>query len=279
LMFLTEMGTLMVRPGEVVLIPRGLRFSVFLLDGAARGYVGETFGYGFELPERGPVGANGMTEARHFRIPEPWFEDRLRRAYRITAKLGGELYDAHQDYSPYDVVAWHGNYTPYVYDLANYSPVTAGRFDHPDPSIYSVLSAPLDERGGHALDLVYFPPRWDVSEDTFRPPFFHRNATTEINGIIMDPDGDEPPFYAGGLFITPSMTPHGVRHRAVEKVFMSRGQHDEPSRTSDDSMWFQFESALPISLTPWAKASPTRMADWHDQWGAYRSFFDPNDEV
>lgn len=273
---LTETGVLMVAPGEVVIVPRGLRFSVALLDGTARGYVGETFGYGFELPERGLAGANGFADARHFRVPDPWFENRLEAGYRITGKLGGRLYEARQDYSPFDVVAWHGNYTAYAYDLEMFSPFSTARIDHPDPSVYTVLSAPLDERGGHALDFVFFPPRWDVSENTFRPPFFHRSATTEINGIIMDPDGDHGPFCAGGVFVTPSMTPHGVRHRAVERIFRTRDAQDEPFRSSSDSMWFQFESALPIALTPWAKANA--LGYWHDQWGAYRTFFDPEDE-
>ena len=172
LTLLTEMGVLEVPPGMIAIVPRGIRFSVLLHGPSARGYVAEVYGRHFELPERGPVGANGLTEARHFVSPQAWYEDRLAAGYRLTNKFCGRLYEAMQDYSPYDVVAWHGNYTPYVYDLMDFGPVSNARFDHPDPSIYSVLSAPMDEQGSHTLDFVFFPPRWDVTEGTFRSAVF-----------------------------------------------------------------------------------------------------------
>lgn len=274
LTLMTEMGVLEVEPGRIAVVPRGIRISVLLRDVGARGYVAEVFGRHFEVPERGPVGANGLTEARHFEAPSAYAEDRLCPGYRITAKLGGRLYEGRQDHSPHDVVAWHGNYTPYVYDLMCFSPVSSVRIDHPDPSIFTVMSAPLDETGANTLDLVFFPPRWDVTEGTFRPPFFHRNATTEINGIIRDPAGDRPPFLAGGLFVTPSMTPHGVRARAVERAFSSQG--DEPHRFTESSMWFQLESTLPARLTPWAVQHEVK--DWLSTWGSYRTHYDPNDQ-
>lgn len=276
LTLLTELGVLEVPPGKIAIVPRGIRFSVLLAEGFARGYVAEIYGRHFELPARGPVGANGLTDARHFVAPSAWYEDRVDPGYRLANKFAGRLYEAKQDYSPYDVVGWHGDYTPYVYDLLDFSPVSNARFDHPDPSIFTVLSCPLDEQGASALDFVFFPPRWDVGEDTFRPPFFHRNATTEINGIIKDPSGDRPPFYAGGCFITPAMTPHGIRNHVVHRIFRSN-KEDKPRRTTEDSMWFQFESALPISLTRWAANTRSRLDDWTDMWGTYRTFFDPND--
>ena len=274
LMLLTEMGVLEVKPGCIAIIPRGIKFSVLLNDEQVRGYVAEVYGRHFELPERGPVGANGLTESRHFVSPHAWYEDRLAPGYRLTNKFCGKLYDATQDYSPYDVVAWHGNYTPYVYDLMDFGPVSNVRFDHPDPSIYTVLSAPMDEVGSNTLDFVFFPPRWDATEGTFRPPFFHRNATTEFNGIIRDPAGDRPPFYAGGYFMTPSMTAHGVLADSVLRTFL---RTDDPPahRSSESSMWFQFESALPVRLTPWAQSSDNRIEDWHTAWGTYRTHFDP----
>ncbi len=271
---LTEMGVLDVPPGHVALIPRGIKFSVLLDAPEARGYVAEVYGRHFELPERGPVGANGLTEPRHFVSPTAWYEDRLDPGYRVASKFAGEIFEATQDYSPYDVVAWHGNYTPYVYDLLDFGPVSNVRFDHPDPSIYTVLSAPMDEQGANTLDFVFFPPRWDATEGTFRPPFFHRNATTEFNGIIKDPQGDRPPFYAGGYFLTPSMTAHGVRATATQRAMMRR-EDPPPHRFSERSMWFQFESALPIGLTPWALESANRMTDWLDVWGTYRTHFSP----
>ncbi|MEQ8280283.1 MAG: iron-containing alcohol dehydrogenase [Deltaproteobacteria bacterium] len=275
LTLLTELGVLEAPPGHIAIVPRGIRFSV-LVDGFARGYVAEVYGRHFELPPRGPVGANGLTDPRHFKAPTAWYEDRVDPGYRLANKFGGRLFEATQDYAPHDVVGWHGNYTPYVYDLLDFSPVSAARFDHPDPSIFTVLTCPLDEPGAHTLDFVFFPPRWDVSEGTFRPPFFHRNATTEINGIIKDPGGDRPPFYAGGVFVTPNMTPHGVRNRAVHRI-LSTDAEDEPRRTTEDSMWFQFESALPLQLTRWAASTRTRLDDWTDMWGTYRTFFNAGD--
>jgi homogentisate 1,2-dioxygenase len=266
----TELGRLRVAPGEIAIVPRGVAVSVGLPDGPARGYVAEVFGPGFALPDRGPVGANGLTDARHFRAPAAWYEDRLDPGFRVTAKLGGALHEATQDHSPFDVVAWHGNHAPYVYDLADFAPMGSTRVDHQDPSIHTVLSAPLDERGAHALDLVVFVPRWDPTEGTFRPPYFHRNVTTEINGVIRDPDEVGGPFAPGCCFLTPSMTPHGVRAAGAEQA---RSGGDAPQRLASDALWFQLESTLPISLTPWAERA--QEPSWHGIWGSHRRHFDP----
>lgn len=271
LSLLTEFGILHLSPGRIGIVPRGLRFSVVLRDPQIRGYVAEVYGGAFRLPERGPVGANALTEARHFEVPRAWYEDRLLAGYRITHKMGGELFEATQDYSPYDAVAWHGNLFPCAYDLMDFSPVSNVRFDHADPSIYTVLTAPLDGSETEAMDFVFFPPRWDVTEETFRPPFFHRNATTEFNGIIRDPGADGLPFHAGGAFLTPAMTPHAVRARAVRRG-MFRGT-DAPHRTRETSMWFQFESSIPLSTTEWAERN--RRDDWLHFWGGHRTFFQP----
>lgn len=274
---LTELGVLEVAPGSLAIVPQGLKFSVLLPAGRARGYVAEIYGRRFELPERGPVGANGLSDARHFRAPHAWHENRLAIGYRITAKFAGELFDAEQDYSPYDVVAWHGNHAPSVYDLLDFCPVSNVAFDHPDPSIYTVLSAPLDEQGSNTLDFVFFPPRTDATEDTFRPPYFHRNATTEYNGIIVDPAGTTPPFLAGGYFITPSLTAHGVLARSVERSLRAKDP-EPPQRFTANAMWFQFETALPLIMTKWARNSANRIADWPDIWGAYRTRYAPRSE-
>jgi homogentisate 1,2-dioxygenase len=277
LTLLTELGALSVAPGSIAILPRGLKVSVLLEDGEARGYVGEVYGRHFELPERGPVGSNGLTDARHFRAPRASFEDRLDPGHRLTVKLGNALFEATQDHTPYDAVAWHGDYVPCVYDLADFSPVGSVRVDHPDPSIFTVLSAPLDEQGASSLDFVFFPPRWEVTEHTFRPPFFHRNATTEINGIISDPaHGREDPFAPGCAFLTPSMTAHGVVARSVERALrMSDERADRAVRIPDAAAWFQFETALPIRLTRWAQSGAQRVRDWPSIWGAHRARFDP----
>ncbi|MGF1468964.1 MAG: iron-containing alcohol dehydrogenase [Sandaracinaceae bacterium] len=275
LLLQTELGVLPVGPMEIAIIPRGLKVSVQLLDGGARGYVGEIYGRHFDLPERGPVGANGLTDARHFRVPTATFEDRLDVGYRLAAKLGNRLYEARQDHSPYDAVAWHGNYVPYVYDLRAFSPVGNTRFDHPDPSIYTVLSAPLDEQGAHTMDFVFFPPRWDPTEHTLRPPYFHRNATMEINGIIADPSmSPDGPFEAGMTFVTPTLTAHGVLAHAVERAYTASDEAaDKPMRMSDRSAWFQFETTLPMVETEWAREH--RLDHWPGIWGSYRTRFDP----
>jgi len=270
LTLLTELGVLSLGPGEVAVLPRGLRFSVLLRQRQARGYLAEVFGGGFRLPERGPVGANGLTEARHFRAPHAWHEDRLSVGYELMIKANGRIYRSTQDYSPFDVVAWHGNYAPYVYDLMHFSPVSNVRFDHVDPSVYTVLSAPLDEPGSNNLDFVVFVPRWDPSEGTFRPPYFHRNATTEFNGIIRHPAPNSM-FQAGCCFLTPSMLPHGVVSSSVPASTSQPPAH--PSPPALDSLWFQFETSLPCSLTSWASTAPHRVGDWRAYWGGYRSRF------
>jgi homogentisate 1,2-dioxygenase len=268
----TELGPLVVAPGQIAIVPRGIVFSVLLGSSHARGYVAEAFGRHFRLPDRGPIGANGLADARHFRAPAAWFEDRLSADTRIVGKLGGQLHEASQDHSPFDVVAWHGNYAPWVYDLDAFSPVGNVRFDHGDPSVHTVVSAPLDEQGAHTLDLVVFPPRWDPTTNTFRPPFFHRNPTAEINGIIREEPHPGSPFQPGCVFITPPLTPHGVNGRAVERSrTISASEQDKPIQLGVTGLWFQLESALAPVLTPWAAAN--RLDDWAATWGSHRSYF------
>jgi homogentisate 1,2-dioxygenase len=269
---LTELGPLEVAPGHIAVVPRGLLFSVLLHGPLGRGYVAEAFGRHFQLPERGPIGANGLADARHFRAPAAFFEDRLAPDFRIVAKLGGRLHEASQDHSPFDVVAWHGNHLPFRYDLADFSPVGAGRFDHPDPSIHCVLSAPLDEAGVSSLDLIVFAPRWDVSQGTFRPPYFHRNPVSEINGIVREAPPPGSPFQPGCCFITPSLTAHGPGGKTVERVLaLGDEQADRPAPPDTGGLWFQFETALPLSLTPWAEEH--RLPDWPATWGSHRAHF------
>jgi len=276
----TELGVLDVAPGQVAVIPRGLRFAVHLDgdvdDGVARGYVGEVYARHFALPERGPIGANGLADERHFQAPTPHYEDRLDVGHRLATKMGGTLYEATQDHSPFDVVGWHGNYAPYVYDTSLFSPVSNTRVDHGDPSLFTVLSAGLDEQGAHGLDLVVFPARWDATEHTFRPPFFHRNVTTEINGIVRDP-GLRPPFETGMVFITPSMTAHGVRARNVQRHLAQPDDvADKPARMSDHAMWFQFETSMHFCPTPWAQQAQHRRTDWPYVWGECATRFSPS---
>ncbi len=264
---MTELGPLDVAPGQLAVIPRGVVFAVLLREPWARGYVAEPFGRRFQLPERGPLGANGGVDARHLRAPAAWFEDRLAPDVRVVAKLGGRLHEASQDHSPFDVVGWHGDLAPFVYDLAAFCPVANVAFDHGDPSIYTVLTAPLDEAGAHTLDLVVFPTRWDATTGTFRPPFFHRNAVAEINGVVREPSGGA--FAPGCVFVTPPFTGHGVHRRTVERIRgLTDAQADAPFHLSG-ALWFQLESALAPSLTPWAAP----LDDWAATWGSHRGYF------
>lgn len=271
----TELGMLEVAPGHVAVIPRGIVFSVLLHDRDARGYVAEAFGRHFKLPDRGPIGANGLADARHFRSPGAWFEDRLAPDFKIVAKLGGQLHEASQDHSPFDVAGWHGNYTPYVYDFDAFTPVGNTRFDHGDPSVFTVLSAPLDEQGTHTLDLVVFPTRIDATTGTFRPPFFHRNPVAEINGIIREQSPATSPFQPGCVFITPSLTAHGVSGRAVERMrTLSDADADKVMHLGGPkALWFQLESALSPTLTPWARQRV--LPDWAATWGSHRGYYGP----
>jgi homogentisate 1,2-dioxygenase len=268
---LTELGPLEVTPGQIAVLPRGIVFSVLLAGPAARGYVGEVFGRHFQLPERGPVGANGLADARHFRAPAAFYEDKLAPDFRVVGKLGGQLHEASQDHSPFDVVAWQGNYFPTCYDLADFSPIGSVRFDHPDPSIYTVLTAPLDEQGANSLDLIAFAPRWDVSLGTFRPPYFHRNPVSEVNGIIRESAPPDSPFQPGCCFVTPALTAHGPGWRAVERTRAATDAEADAPSPPGDSLWFQFETSLPLSLTPWADEN--RIPEWPSTWGSHRSYF------
>src|SRR5690606_3447863 len=181
----TELGTLEASNGEIVVIPRGIKFQVRLADGhdSARGYICENYGNPLELPGLGPIGANGLANPRDFLSPVAAYED-LQGNFELVAKFSGRLWTTSLDHSPLDVVAWHGNYAPYKYDLANFNTINTVSFDHPDPSIFTVLTSASDTPGMANVDFVIFPPRWMVAEKTFRPPYFHRNLMSEFMGLI-----------------------------------------------------------------------------------------------
>ena len=217
----------------------------------------EVFGRRLRLPERGPVGSNGLADARHFLAPTASYEDRLCPAgFQIVTKMGGNLFGAMQEHSPFDVVAWHGAHVPFSYDLSLFSPLGSVKFDHPDPSILTVLTAPLDDHGRAIADFVVFPGRWDVLEHSFRPPFLHRNAASEINGVVRTPrpeNGYDP----GCTFLTPLLTAHGVSTATYDGVLgMSEEEAEGPVRLPDESLWIMFESALPFRPSRWATSSP-----------------------
>lgn len=267
----TELGWLRVRPGEIAVIPRGLKVTVTLPEGAGRGFALEIFGTGFRLPERGPIGSNGLADERHFLSPVAAFEDRACPGYEILTKHGGQLFRATMDHAPYDVVAWHGNHVPYKYDLARFNTMGSVSFDHPDPSILTVLTCPLDDHGVNLADVIVFPGRWDVAEHTFRPPYYHRNVATELSGIVAlaEPYAG---FEQGACFLTPSMTPHGIGADGYRRAIDG---DDTPRRLADDSLWIMFETALGLRLTPWALATSNRDDSYHDLWKDFPVTFQP----
>jgi homogentisate 1,2-dioxygenase len=268
--FLTEMGVIEVQPGEICVLPRGLTFKVELIDGPARGYVCENYGAKFTMPDRGPIGANCLANPRDFKTPVAWFEEKDTPC-RILVKWCGRFYVTEIGASPLDIVAWHGNYAPYKYDLATYSPVGAILFDHPDPSIFTVLTAPSGEEGTANVDFVIFPPRWLVAEHSFRPPWYHRNIMSEFMGLICGQyDAKEKGFVPGGISLHNMMLAHGPDASGFDKATKS----DLKPVKLEDTMAFMFETRFPQMLTRHAAETETRQDDYLDCWEDLRKRFD-----
>lgn len=255
----TELGRLNVAPGELAIIPRGLRFRVALPDGAARGFVGELFDGHFTLPERGPIGANGLADERHFLAPVADFEDDA-SPWTIVVRQGGRLWELDAPHSPFDVVAWHGNYAPFKYAFRHFNSLGSVSWDHPDPSILTVLTCPADTHGRNAFDLAVFRGRWEVTEHTFRPPFSHRNAASEFNGVIQTPG---PGRWQPGMFTyTPLLAPHSISAAGyTATVTETPDEADRHVRIPDDSLWIQFESTYSLKVMPWMLDHPARNRD------------------
>jgi homogentisate 1,2-dioxygenase len=267
---MTEMGAIEVTPGEISIIPRGMVFKVELMNGPARGYICENYGAKFTLPDRGPIGANCLANPRDFKTPVAWFEEK-ETPCRLFVKWCGEFHVTELDHSPLDVVAWHGNYAPYKYDLSTYSPVGAILFDHPDPSIFTVLTAPSGEEGTANVDFVIFPPRWLVAEHTFRPPWYHRNIMSEFMGLIRGQyDAKEEGFIPGGVSLHNMMLAHGPDFSGFEKA--SNGEL-KPVKL-DNTMAFMFETRFPQQLTTFAAELDTLQDDYMDCWSGLERKFD-----
>ncbi|XP_072981924.1 homogentisate 1,2-dioxygenase [Typha latifolia] len=278
LLITTECGKLQVSPGEIVVIPQGFRFSVDLPDGPSRGYIAEIFGTHFQLPDLGPIGANGLAAARDFLVPSAWFEQMSHPGYTIVQKFGGELFTAVQDFSPFNVVAWHGNYVPYKYDLSKFCPFNTVLFDHGDPSINTVLTASSDKAGVALLDFVIFPPRWLVAENTFRPPYYHRNCMSEFMGLIYGVyEAKAEGFLPGGASLHSCMTPHGPDTRTYEGT-TACGTVIDPFKISG-TLAFMFESSLIPRVCRWALDSPYLDSNYYQCWIGLRSQFSYNGQT
>ncbi|MFG2875755.1 homogentisate 1,2-dioxygenase [Streptomyces sp. NPDC048337] len=269
LLLRTEFGLLAARPGEVALVPRGVRFRVELLEDGARGYVCENYGQPFELPNLGPIGANGLAAARDFRAPAAAYED-VERPTEVVNKFCGNLWAATYDHSPLDVVAWHGTHTPYVYDLRRFNVLGSISYDHPDPSIFTVLTSPSDTPGLAGVDFVVFAPRWLVGEDTFRPPYFHRNVMSEYMGLIEGAyDAKAEGFVPGGGSLHNMMSAHGPDRETFDRASAA----ELKPQKIDDGLAFMFETRWPITATAQAAGAEHLQRGYDDVWQGLQRHF------
>ena len=260
--FLTELGIIEIGSGEIAVLPRGLKFRVELPDGEARGYICENYGQQFRLPDLGPIGANGLANPRDFETPVAWFEDKDDKV-ELVAKFGGNLWACETDHSPLDVVAWHGNYAPYKYDLRRFNAIGSISFDHPDPSIFTVLTSPSHEHGTANCDFVIFPERWLVAENTFRPPWYHRNIMSEYMGLCFGQyDAKEEGFLPGGGSLHNQMSAHGPDLDAFEKASNAELKPQKLSGT----MAFMFESRYIIRPTKFAMETSELQDEYFEVW-------------
>jgi homogentisate 1,2-dioxygenase len=268
-LFRTEFGILEVKPGEICVIPRGIKFRVELLEKETRGYICENYGQPFRLPDLGPIGANGLANARDFHIPHAAFEDE-EGDHRVVAKFGGHLWEAKYNHSPLNVVAWHGNYAPYKYDLYRFQCINTVSFDHPDPSIYTVLTSPSEIRGTANCDFGIFPPRWVVAEHTFRPPWFHRNFMNEFMGLVHgEYDAKAEGFVPGGASLHNCMSGHGPDAETWEKATTV----DLKPQRLDGTMAFMFETRFISRPTKFAMDTAELQHDYFECWQGLKKNF------
>jgi homogentisate 1,2-dioxygenase len=272
LRFKTELGILEIQPGEIAVIPRGIKFQVLLLDKKARGYVCENFGMPFRLPELGLIGANGLANPRDFQVPVAMFEERVGE-FTLLAKFQGKLWAANIHHSPLDVVAWHGNYVPYKYDLSKFNAIISVSFDHPDPSIFTVLTSSSPLPGIANVDFVIFPPRWMVANNTFRPPYYHRNIMNEYMGLIYGTyDAKVTGFTPGGGSLHNCMSAHGPDLDAFNKAVTAELKPEYYK----DTLAFMFEAQQVWQVTPEAQTASFRQQDYLQCWQGLKSNFDKN---
>ena len=267
----TELGILDVGPQEIAVIPRGCRFHVELPDGEARGYICEYYGALFQLPDLGPIGSNGLANPRDFLTPHAWYEDR-EGDFELVAKFSGNLWCASIGHSPLDVVAWHGNYAPYKYDLRCFNTIGSISYDHPDPSIFLVLQSPSDTPGVGSIDFVIFPPRWLAAENTFRPPWFHRNVASEFMGLVHGAyDAKADGFMPGGASLHNCMSGHGPDARTFERG--SQTDTSKPNKVAD-TMAFMFETRTVIHPTAFALETTQLQRNYFQCWQGLEKRFD-----
>jgi homogentisate 1,2-dioxygenase len=273
LLLVTELGRLLIEPQQIAVIPRGVRFRVELPDGQARGYVCENFGAPLRLPDLGPLGANALACERDFHAPAAWYEERD-EPHELVAKFMGKLWSTTLEHSPFDVVAWRGNYVPYQYDLRRFNAMGSVSYDHPDPSIFLVLQSITDTPGVDSLDFVIFPPRWLVMEHTFRPPWFHRNIASEFMGLIEGVyDAKAEGFLPGGASLHNCMSGHGPDAATYQSA--TQADTSRPAHVAG-SMAFMFETRRVICPTHAALEAPQLQRDYVHCWQGLAKQFDPS---
>ncbi len=265
----TEFGRIDLKPGEICVIQRGIKFRVELLEKQARGYICENYGGMFRLPDLGPIGANGLANPRDFQTPTAAFEDRD-VDFRVAAKFLGRLWEAQYDHSPLNAVAWHGNYAPYKYDLARFNCINSVSFDHPDPSIYTVLTSPSEIPGTANCDFVIFPPRWIVTEHTFRPPWFHRNFMNEFMGLIKgEYDAKAEGFVPGGASLHNCMSGHGPDAETYQRASTA----ELKPQYLGDTLAFMFETRFICRPTKFAMDTAELQHDYFECWQGLKKNF------
>ncbi|MFV0456528.1 MAG: homogentisate 1,2-dioxygenase [Pseudomonas sp.] len=274
LKLVTELGVLEVAPLEIAVIPRGMKFRVELLDASVSGYLCENHGCALRLPDLGPIGSNGLANPRDFLAPVAHFEERD-EPVQLVQKFLGELWSTELDHSPLDVVAWHGNNVPYKYDLRRFNTIGTVSFDHPDPSIFTVLTSPSAIHGMANIDFVIFPPRWMVAENTFRPPWFHRNLMNEFMGLIAGAyDAKADGFSPGGASLHNCMSAHGPDHVSTEQA---TNAELKPHKI-ENTMAFMFETGQVLRPTRLALESPQLQDDYDSCWAGLAKSFDKNEK-
>jgi len=271
----TEMGTLEVPNGVICVVPRGIRFSVLFTDGEVshRGYILEIFEGHFVIPDLGPIGANGLANPSDFEYPTAAYDEECKVGYELVYKFAGKLFSYTQEHSPFDVVAWRGNYAPYRYDLAKYCVINSVAFDHIDPSVFTVLTCQTLEPGVACADFVIFPPRWAVQEKTFRPPYYHRNCMSEFMGNLKGAYDAKPGFTPGSASLHSCMVGHGPSAAVFEGASNAALT---PQKMPETDMSFMFESTYIFRLTHFAEHEAEQDKDYYKVWEPIKSHFDPN---
>lgn len=271
----SELGLLVVAPGEICVIPQSIRYSVHV-DGDSRGYICEVFGTRYTLPNLGPIGANGLANPRDFEYPTAFYEEKS-SLFKIYNKYQGKLFVCEQDHSCFDVVGWHGNYAPYKYNLWKFSAVNSVTYDHMDPSIFTVLTAPSQKEGTAICDFALFPPRWSVHEHTFRPPYYHRNVMSEFMGLICGKyEAKEDGFLPGGATLHSIGTPHGPDAECFNKASNSAM---EPEFIGKGQLAFMFETSFMLAITTWGQETCKVLDDeYYACWQALKKTFSLEDK-